>query len=437
MEQALARRELSDEQATLVRGVCRAGRGIEVVKAPAGAGKTFALDAAREAWAQSGVPVVGCALSARAAGELREQAGITTTTIARVKRDLERGRELPAAAVLVVDEAGMVGTRDLALLAERAALRETKLVLVGGDRQLPEIEAGGAFRAIGESIRTLELTEVRRQREAWDRTALNALRNGSVESWAKAYADASRLITARTAPAVREQLVEDWWQAHHRGQDAARIALRRSDVADLNERARIQMREAGELRGEDVQLGSRAYAEGDRVALGHNDRRLDVVNGDRGQVIGADEHHVEVLLDRGPDVELPAGYATDGHLDHGYAITAHKAQGATFDEALVLGSDEAYREWGYTALSRHRESSTFYVTAPNEFLNDSSRPILGPRRARRVRHPGFRVRTTAGAGDRSACARSRWARPEPRQARHGNVTPSSLFANLLANASAI
>jgi ATP-dependent exoDNAse (exonuclease V) alpha subunit len=210
---------------------------------------------------------------------------------------------------------------------------------------------------------------VRRQREAWDRDALRNLRDGQVERWAAAYANAGRLVTGPTAPAVRERLVTDWWQAAERGEDAAIIALRRSDAADLNDRARRRMREAGRLRGEDVQLGDRSYAEGDRVVLGKNDRHLHIVNGDRGEILRVDERQVDVKLDRGPTVQLPAHYASDRHLDHGYAVTAHKAQGATFDRTFVLGSGEAYREWGYTAMSRHRDSATFYVTEPSPFLN--------------------------------------------------------------------
>ena len=126
---------------------------MEVVRAPAGTGKTFALDAAREAWQASGVPVLGCALSAKAAGELRDQAAIDTTTIARLTYALEQGVRLADGSVLVVDEAGMVGTRDLARLLDAAEQAQAKLVLVGDDRQLPEIQAGGLFSRAGRPAR--------------------------------------------------------------------------------------------------------------------------------------------------------------------------------------------------------------------------------------------------------------------------------------------
>jgi Ti-type conjugative transfer relaxase TraA len=376
-EEAIARRALSDEQAELVRELTSSGRGVEVVRAPAGAGKTFALDAAREAWARSGVEVMGCALSARAAAELREQAAIDTTTIARLRLALEHGygHQLPFGGVLVVDEAGMVGTRDLAELSREADLRQIKLVLVGDDRQLPEIEAGGAFRGLAEREGALELREVRRQRESWDRDALTDLREGRTEQFARAYAERDRLVTAPTSPALRERLADDWWQAQEAGEDGLMVALRRSDVADLNQRARERMRDHDRLRGDDIDLGDRSFAAGDRVVCGHNDRGLDVTNGDRGDVIAVTKGHVDVRLDRGKEVRLPASYADDGHLDHGYAITAHRAQGATVARTFVLGSDETYREWGYTALSRHRDQATLYLTAPAPYLNRPAIPI--------------------------------------------------------------
>ena len=139
------------------------------------------MDAAKEAWARSGVPVVGCALAARAAGELRDQAGIDATTIARLERSLDRGHELEAGSVLIVDEAGMVGTRDLAVLAEAARRAQAKLVLVGDDRQLPEIEAGGAFGALADALGAIELQEVHRQTQGWDRAALADLRDGDID----------------------------------------------------------------------------------------------------------------------------------------------------------------------------------------------------------------------------------------------------------------
>jgi Ti-type conjugative transfer relaxase TraA len=369
VDAALASRSLSAEQKAAVRALTGSGHGVEVLRAPAGAGKTFALDAAREAWERSGQQVVGCALSAHAARELREQAGVQGETIASLKQRLNHGYRLPENGVLIVDEAGMVGTRDLAELEVHTLQSKTKLLLVGDDRQLPEIEAGGAFRAIADRSDPVELKEVRRQDRDWDRDALSALRDGRTADWADAYVEHARVKTAATAPEVREQLASDWWQAKQTGADARMIALRRSDVADLNERARERMRDAGRLDGPDRDFAGKPFATGDEIVVTKNNRSLEVINGDRGAITDAQPGHLDIQLDSGKEVRLPGTFVADGHLDHGYATTAHKAQGSTMDRAFVLGSQESYREWGYTALSRHRDASTYYLAEPKPFIN--------------------------------------------------------------------
>jgi Ti-type conjugative transfer relaxase TraA len=382
---ALASRPtIAAEQRELVTRLTQSGRGVEVVRAPAGTGKTFALDAAREAWQASGVPVFGCALSAKAAGELRDQAAIDTTTIARLTYALEKGARLADGSVLVVDEAGMVGTRDLARLLDAAAQAHAKLVLVGDDRQLPEIQAGGLFSALADRLGAIELTQVRRQREGWDRDALASLRDGDLDQFARAYHDHGRIVAALTADAARAALVDDWWAASERGEQALMIAHRRADVADLNRRASERMRAAGRLGIDALVTDARAFAVGDRVVTTRNDHRLGIVNGDAGTLTRIRCGALTVELDRGVRVEIPESYAREGRLDHAYATTAHRAQGATVDCAFVLGSDELYREWGYTALSRHRDAARFYVTARPDFLNAAPEPLLDADLPRRV-----------------------------------------------------
>ncbi len=164
----------------------------------------------------------------------------------------------------------MVGTRDLATLAEAAETARAKLVLVGDDRQLPEIQAGGAFRALAERLPTNELHEVRRQREAWDRKALDELRTGDVERWASAYRDHGHITVGDSAPATRAALVNDWSRGTG---DRLMIAARRDDVADLNSRARELLRAEGRLSHDELTVGGRGFAVGDRVIGTNNDRR--------------------------------------------------------------------------------------------------------------------------------------------------------------------
>jgi conjugative relaxase-like TrwC/TraI family protein len=360
VERAIRGRGLSRDQETMVRDLCWRGDGVVAVRAPAGAGKTFALDAAREAWQADGATVFGCALSARAALELTDQAAIDATTVRKLREDLAHGHHLPRRSVLVVDESGMVGTRDLAALAKEAEWSQSKLVLVGDDRQLPEIDAGGAFRALAERAEAIELSEVRRQTQAWDRQALLELRLGHVERWARAYRDHGQITIGKSASDTRAALVNDWSRADG---DALMIAARRDDVRDLNQRARELLHETGRLGPDELTVADRAFAVGDRVIGTRNARRDGILNGQRGTVreIDIERSTLHVDLDNGERVQLGVTYLGERPLDHAYATTAHRAQGATVDKTFVLGSEELYREWGYTALSRHREEARFYV----------------------------------------------------------------------------
>jgi len=97
-----ARPGLAGEQERMVWSLTRSGDGVEVVRAAAGTGKTHSLDVAREAWEASGRRVVGAALSARAACELRDTGGIDSTTVAQMVMDLAQLRRQPLNPLAVI-----------------------------------------------------------------------------------------------------------------------------------------------------------------------------------------------------------------------------------------------------------------------------------------------------------------------------------------------
>jgi ATP-dependent exoDNAse (exonuclease V) alpha subunit len=120
------------------------------------------------------------------------------------------------------------------------------------------------------------------------------------------------------------------------------IAARRVDVADLNGLARTLMQETGRLTGECLNADGKEYQAGDRIVCLNNDRRLGVHNGTRGTVVAVEETSaLRVVLDTGGQVTASSRYLAAGHVDHGYAITLHKAQGTTTEQAFVLG----IRQW--------------------------------------------------------------------------------------------
>lgn len=382
---AIERRpELTAEQREMIKRLTGDGDAVGVVVGKAGAGKTFALDAAREAWQHSGHEVLGAAVARRAAHELHAGAGIQSTSVAALLQDL---RSAPApllhrSSVLVVDEAGMLGTRQLAELLDRAAAAEAKVVLVGDDRQLPEIDAGGLFRALLLRTDPIRLHDNRRQQHAWEREALDLLREGRAGAAIERYVEHGRVVVEDRATDARGHLVEDWWSSAQTSEDAIMLALRRADVEDLNARARDLMATSGGLGEEQLTIGGRPFARGDQVVCLRNATRLGVQNGTRGVVTTVDPESraLELRTPDGRDLSLPAGYL-DGQtrrggptLDYGYALTGHKAQGMTSERTYVLGGSELFREWGYVAMSRGRLENRFYVVAPAARERDEIAP---------------------------------------------------------------
>ena len=179
-EAALARAEqrglvLSGEQADALAHITD-GRDLGIVVGHAGTGKSAMLGVAREAWEAAGYEVRGVALSGIAAENLESGSGIASRTIASMEHGWGQGRDLLTSRdVLVIDEAGMVGTRQLERVLSHAADAGAKVVLVGDPQQLQSIEAGAAFRSIHERHGGAEIGEVRRQREDWQRDATRDL----------------------------------------------------------------------------------------------------------------------------------------------------------------------------------------------------------------------------------------------------------------------
>jgi conjugative relaxase-like TrwC/TraI family protein len=379
LDAAFARRPtLSDEQRVMIRRLTTSGAGVDVVVGKAGTGKTFALDAARDAWETSGMPVIGTTLAARAALELQHGSGIESMTVTRLLGQIDRHGGLPQGCVLVVDEAGMVGTRDLNRLVQAAADAGGKVVLVGDPHQLPEIDAGGIYRALIERLGAVELAENRRQIHPWERVALDELRHGDVSAAVEALDIGGSIVICDTAEQTRELLAAAWWADRQTWEaipadspDKQYLPLmrayRRAEVADLNTRGRAYMAAHGRLSGpEVVTADGHRFAVGDSVMLLKNKYGHGLLNGDCGDVVAVDpyERRLVVQLDRGP-VVVPAWYLDEGHVTYGYARTIHKSQAETGFRTRELDSDRMFREAAYTGLSRGRDRNVLYITAPS------------------------------------------------------------------------
>ncbi len=387
---------LGEEQCLAYLHVTRS-RDLAVVVGIAGGGKSTMLGTARAAWEGQGYQVRGAALSGIAAEGLEGSAGIASRTIASWEHAWDAGKELLTSRdVLVVDEAGMVGSRQLGRLLRRVQEAGAKLVLVGDAEQLQAIGAGAAFRAVAERVGAFAITEPRRQRQGWQREATKELATARTDLALSRYAAAGMVHRHDTREAAQAAAVAGWDRARRENPGHSQIlfAHERADVRALNEAARAVRRAAGEL-GPDHQvqteLGLRALAEGDRVYFLRNERGLGVKNGTLGTVerigrteLGLEDAKLAVRLDAadGPgqgrlvEVDL-AAYAD---LDWGYAATVHKNQGATVDQAHVLATPGMDRHLAYVAMSRHRHAVQLHWGGDD--FGDRLPAVLGRERAK-------------------------------------------------------
>ncbi len=379
VEEAMNQRpSLSSEQRKAVHAITTGDAPVALVVGHAGAGKTFALDAARAAWVASGHHVIGAALAARAARQLQVGSGIESSTIAGLLNDLDNGRvQLGSSSVVVVDEAGMVGTRNIHRLLRATTVSKAKLVLVGDPRQLAEIDAGGLFRALARVQGCSALTENRRQRDPNQRAVVRALRSGDTERALLRLRRTGHLTVLDNAEHLRDRMADDWLLEGRDGKAVVMLALHRSDVADLNHRARARLRSTGVLGEPVLRIDEHDFAVGDRVVALRNYRRIGLLNGTQATVRGRAGQDLVVQTDEGEQVQVPLRYVLDGHVTHAYALTIHKSQGMTCDVTLVLGDDTLHAEAGYTAMSRGRFRNHLYTVA----ADDSGDPLAAVRRA--------------------------------------------------------
>jgi ATP-dependent exoDNAse (exonuclease V) alpha subunit len=203
---------LSHEQRALVGEACIRPDRVVYVVCVAGAGKTTALRAVADAYADVGVPVVGAAPSGRAADELAAATGMPSATLHRLLVDARGSGGLPPHSVLVVDEAGMAQTRVLVPLLRLVDEAGGRAILVGDPAQLPAVGAGGLFPAFCEQLGAIELTENRRQVNPVERAALARLRAGDAEPYLAHAASSGRLHVGDDPAAAKQRLLMDWWQ---------------------------------------------------------------------------------------------------------------------------------------------------------------------------------------------------------------------------------
>lgn len=378
IDRAIASRpRLSAEQQQALRHLADRDGDVRLLSGLAGTGKTSVLDALRAAAQESGYTVVGTALAGIAARGLQDASGIASDTIAKLLINLADGKQkLTSKHILVVDEAGMVGTSQMAELFEHAATAGAKVILVGDEHQLQPIDAGAPFRFLGEKLGVGKLLEIKRQYEEWMRDAVRQVLDGDIRGALTQYALAARLKLADSREKANHELIKDWCERRTTDLRGTLILCgTRDDAQALNRMAQDERRSRGELTGKLTSWNEGLVLQiGDRVAFTKNNRRLGIWNGDRGVVesiydalgnplltVRLDRERATLLGTEPIHVAIsPSSYKD---LELGYAVTTHKAQGATVERAFVsLGGAMQDRALSYVQLSRARESTFLYAS---------------------------------------------------------------------------
>jgi conjugative relaxase-like TrwC/TraI family protein len=374
VEAALARDPaLAEEQREMVRRLAEGGEGTVCVVGRAGAGKTRALRPLREALEASGVEVIGASVQNTAARILEQEAGIRSTSLTRLLYEADvRGYGLPRRGVVVIDEAAMASTRDLARLQDLVQRHRAKVILIGDPEQLPAIEHPGAFRALVDRLGAIELTEVRRLRDPVERAAVEMVRSGHGSAALAVYSERGQLIFAETVSDLEAMVVGDRHVAQRAGEDAIILARTRARTARLNELAQTLRLAEGELGEASIEVGEGRIHRGDHVVTRVNrGGHVPVHNRERWVVEAIDPEARTMTLRHLTETEravtLDADYLDRRPLDAvgavelGYAITKYGAQGMTVDRAFVVLGDGLSKEEAYTALTRAREGTELYA----------------------------------------------------------------------------
>jgi hypothetical protein len=363
---------LSDEQRAAVLHATT-GSDLAQIVGRAGAGKTTVARAIAETYRAAGCTVQGAALAGKAAEGLAQTAGLPSRTLASLEYAWSRGRDaLDSRSVLLIDEAGMIDARQLGRVLDQAQRAHAKVILLGDPDQLPAIGAGDAYRGLLELHASATLDTIRRQAEPWQREASAHLAAGRVATALDAYDTAGGLHWSETRAAAREALVERYLADRAAGPDQARLIVtyRNADARLLNDAIRGRRQQAGEL-APGVSIGGADFAAGDRVVFLRNDhaglavtnlapaRAVGVKNGTLGTVEAASAGRLAVRLDDGRRVGFDPGQYDA--LTHGYAVTIHKSQGVTVDQAYLLPDTMMNRNAAYVALTRHRHEVRIYA----------------------------------------------------------------------------
>lgn len=430
---------LNNEQVQAVKSLCE-DQQLGVMIGRAGTGKTTTLKAVVDLHKQAGYNIYGLSLSAAAAENLGLEANCYAETVAFFLDKWNRKEEVyqkfwsmhPSSEhpiiekqlknleaysltdkhLVIVDEAGMIGTSQWAQLLQFTQKANAKLIAVGDDHQFKAIEAGDFFRRLKEKAHEQdylsELNNIIRQKDDWMKKASEDLAELKTYQALASYEQKGHiqkiddLDLQPIARAYVDRCIND------PEQKGLLLAFTRLQCQGLNDEARKILKERELISENDVNINGRFFSIGDQVVFLKNDREKQITclnsetkkkieflvkNGTRGKILEIKEIQLDISTPSTPqggqnitsyeittltDNGTKARFSTSeyNHIDHSYAITLHKAQGQTVDWSMIVASKNMDAHATYVALTRHRKDVTlFYDTKTFSDFSDLQKSL--------------------------------------------------------------
>jgi len=346
---------------------------LAVIQGRAGVGKSTMLAAVRESYEREGFKVQGIALAGVAAQNLQKESGIESQTIASWLPHTE----LDNKTVVIIDEAGMVGSKQMADVMQKVEEQKAKLVLVGDERQLQPIAAGGILHAIDRHVAKITpqystaVEDIKRQREDWMKDVVKLAAQGKTGEALEALDQKNKINIYQNSSEARKAIVDEYIKENKNDFSKGIILTNiKHDADKINMEIREKLKSLGIVDSMNPVIcdnGTReiGLAKGDRIMLTRNDYKLDVRNGQRATVESADPFGlVDVRLDGGEYRRI--NVAAYNHIEYGWASTTHKAQGMTVERTSVYGfasESMASQQATYVQISRAREETKLHIVA--------------------------------------------------------------------------
>jgi len=362
-------RTLDPEQKEAVRWLC-SGPGIRLLSGLAGTGKTYTIQTCKEVWDGEGRELIGCAIMAKTAKRLEAGTGISSRTLDSLLWNLDNGKlKLTDRSTIVLDEAGMVGTKHMARLIEHLAdTPGARLVLIGDAKQLQPILAGGPFKYLSQLIGEARLTTIRRQEAEWARDAVRNFEAGRADEAIAAYVKHGHFHLADSRPQAMAQLIEQWKKDDGiKNPDGVfMLAALNCEVKELNLRAQAARISEGVVNAEKkIHVNGVNFHEGDRLQFTKNSKELGVSNGDTATVLKVEPERERLFVrldETNREILVSLKRYSPENIRLGYASTTHKAQGATLPHVHVLmGGSLTDEQMGYVEASRSKLSTHIFT----------------------------------------------------------------------------